>query len=147
MAIAQSLAQEVSDILQSEHRQELLKNMYGNQPVCWHDDLQGVERWRCIINFFTRMRFLTLDGCLELNEKNHPDGNNTLLPWFTFPQRAMADQDIIFGHWAALEGITKTEHVFALDTGCVWGKYLTALHLESGKLSRVTARAKSFAHR
>jgi bis(5'-nucleosyl)-tetraphosphatase (symmetrical) len=142
LSTAQTCAKQIEKILQSDQRHELLKHMYGNHPTCWHDDLQGIDRWRCIINFFTRMRFLNSAGCLEFGAKNHPDNNIHLLPWFEFKNRAMKKQNIIFGHWAAIRGLTNTPNVFALDTGCVWGDCLTALNLESLELFSVAAIAK-----
>ena len=34
----------------------------------------------------------------------------------------------------ALEGITRKKNVTALDTGCVWGKRLSALRLEDNRI-------------
>ena len=44
------------------------------------------------------------------------------------------DIKILFGHWASLNGITKRKDIIALDTGCVWGRSLTAMRLEDCKL-------------
>ena len=40
------------------------------------------------------------------------------------------DADIIFGHWAALQGQCPNRKIHAIDTGCVWGGALTALRLQ-----------------
>lgn len=131
---AQKLALEVETVLQSETRLMLLENMYGNEPKCWHDKLTGVDRLRCIINYFTRMRFCNNKGCLNLDYKGKiehaPLG---LIPWFKFKNRKIKMENIVFGHWAALRGITNTQHVFAIDTGCAWGEQLTAMCLETGE--------------
>jgi len=123
---------EVERVLQSTARQEFLAAMYGNQPPIWSSDLQGMDRLRVITNYFTRMRFCSADGELELGTKEHaaaaPEG---FAPWFLHPHRKTAQQAIIFGHWAALQGRVSTSNVYALDTACVWGGRLTALNLET----------------
>ena len=104
--------------------------MYGNEPHCWNEHLLGIERLRSITNYFTRMRFCTADGTLDLVTKRGPQAEHgDYKPWFTFPNRKTKNDKIIFGHWAALEGRADTENVYALDTGCVWGGYLTAMRL------------------
>lgn len=134
---AKQLAREVETVLQSEQRDQFFKNMYGNEPEQWDDSLTGFERLRCITNFFTRARFCYSDGRLELKNKGKVESANTLAPWFTLPQRKNKNLKIIFGHWAALAGITNTPNVFALDTGCIWGFSLTAMRLEDGKVFSV----------
>lgn len=132
LAEALALAHEVSEILQSAKAPDFLENMYGNFPNQWHNALQGFERYRCITNYFTRARFCNMDGSLELSTKGKLTSSH-LIPWFKVQERKTKTINIIFGHWAALAGNTQTPHVFALDTGCVWGYALTALCLESGK--------------
>lgn len=129
LGTAQKLAREVEMQLQSI-ASDLLAQLYGNQPACWNDVLIGTERWRCIINYFTRMRFCTQAGCLDLSYKGTlNDAPSDLIPWFNVPQRQV-QQPILFGHWAALESGKTPPNVFALDSGCVWGNSLTALRLE-----------------
>jgi bis(5'-nucleosyl)-tetraphosphatase (symmetrical) len=62
--------------------------------------------------------------------KEAPDGCR---PWFDMPERRSRGETIIFGHWAAL-GLWLREGVAGLDSGCAWGRELTALRLEDGKL-------------
>jgi len=126
------LANEVEMVIQDDERcHAFFAAMYGNEPATWRDDLSGTDRLRAITNALTRMRFCQADGTLELKTKQSiteaPEG---FAPWFSHPQRQTKDERILFGHWAALEGQTDTDNVFALDTGCVWGGPLSALRLE-----------------
>lgn len=131
---AQSLAKEVETVLRSEDNLIYLAAMYGNEPNKWNDHLQGIERWRCITNYLVRMRYCYADGGLELGFKGRiADKPKELIPWFELPDRANQTLDIVFGHWAALEGEVSRGHLFAIDTGCVWGRSLTALRLEDNK--------------
>lgn len=134
VADAHRLAREVETVLRGASPESLLKNMYGNQPDYWDEQLSGIERWRAIINFFTRMRFCLADGRLDLSYKGEIAGKpDELIPWFLLPNRVNANEKIIVGHWAALGGKTDVSGVVALDTGCVWGNCLTAMRLEDEK--------------
>ena len=128
---AAALSAEVSHVLQSDKAVDFYKHMYGNQPDQWDNGLTGWDRLRCITNYFTRARFCYADGRLELKSKgtlqSHPQD---LMPWYQVPGRKTAEVDVIFGHWAALGGITNVPKAHAIDTGCIWGFSLTALRLE-----------------
>lgn len=131
---AKHLAQEVEEVLRGSEPQSFLKHMYGNQPNQWRDDLAGIERLRCIINYLTRVRFCYADGSLDLVYKGEMAGKPAdLIPWFEVADRKNANEKIIIGHWAALGGKTNAPFVYALDTGCVWGNALTAMRLEDEK--------------
>ncbi len=131
LAEALARSREVENVLQSDKIEHFLAGMYGNLPSRWSDDLAGVDRLRLITNYFTRMRFCSAEGELELQTKESADAAPIgFAPWFSFSARKTRTQKIIFGHWAALEGHTNTKNVYALDTGCVWGGSLTALRLE-----------------
>lgn len=123
---------EIEAVLRSNKIVSFFKHMYGNNPDRWDEKLKGHERWRLITNYFTRMRFCDKNGRLELNAKTvtAPKGFS---PWFTHSSRKTVNDNILFGHWAALKGITHTPKVFALDTGCVWGGELTMMRLEDQK--------------
>ncbi len=129
-----ALAHEVEMVLQGDEIQSFLKNMYGNEPDCWSDNLMGFDRLRIITNYFTRMRFCDDKGRLFMAKKTSPlDCPKGYMPWFKVPGRKLQEQAIVFGHWSALLGETGVANVFALDTGIVWGGALTALRLEDYK--------------
>lgn len=137
---AENLAGEVEQALQ-ETPHAFLHNMYGNQPDYWRDDLVGIERLRCIVNYLTRMRFCYPDGRLDLSYKGDIAGKPPgLIPWFQVSDRQNAKQKIIFGHWAALGGQSDTPNIYPLDTGCVWGNCLTAMRIPDTK--RFTVRCE-----
>ena len=125
-----ALAAEMEGVLRSGDVEEYFRHMYGNEPARWQEDFTGMDRWRMITNYFTRMRFIAEDGTLELTAKesadNAPEG---YAPWFHFPRSD--DVRVIFGHWAALEGDTGSDRFIGLDTGCVWGGRLTLMNLDT----------------
>tara|TARA_Y100001934_G_C12367803_1_gene784557 strand:+ start:2147 stop:2956 length:810 start_codon:yes stop_codon:yes gene_type:complete len=124
-------AREVEAILTSDAYPTFLSAMYGNQPATWSDHLSGMARARVITNYFTRLRYCKEDGELELTFKGTdcPDG---YAPWFSHPRPLHDGVRILFGHWAALEGVCDASDCHALDTGCIWGRELTAMRLEDG---------------
>ena len=126
-------AAEVEEALRDDNRiAPFLDGMYGNDPAKWDSDLKGVTRLRVITNYFTRMRFCTSEGKLDLKSK---EGVGTALPgykpWFLYKERKTKGLKIIFGHWAALEGQCDEPGIFALDSGCVWGGAMTLMNVDT----------------
>lgn len=135
-----SLSNEVSTVLKGDKWCALLKEMYGNSPTEWKEALKGTPRLRFIINACTRMRFLQKKSHLEFACKSHPeDAPSSVTPWFEVENASLAASErIVFGHWAALEGVTGNNQFVALDTGYVWGNSLTAMRIPSNTLINVT---------
>ena len=141
---AHLLADEVTRVIRGEDQAidhvTFFQEMYGNEPSLWDASLTGMPRLRLITNYLTRMRLVNPQGALDFKHKGAlsdvPVGWG---PWFreVSPERTAC---LLFGHWAALDGRTDVSNIIALDTGCVWGRDLTALHLESGRRITVTAR-------
>lgn len=133
---AVALSRELEQVIQGSQASAYFHSMYGNWPERWSDDLEGMDRWRVITNYFTRMRFMAADGTLDMATKegvgDSPEG---LAPWFSYPRNDATR--VIFGHWAALGGRADSPQVFALDTGCVYGGTLTALNLDTLEQTRV----------
>ena len=77
------------------------------------------------------------DGRLDLISKGPLDApggpaaeDHELDAWFNHEERKALDEKIIFGHWASLQGHTSHANAIGLDTGCVWGRQLTAVRLD-----------------
>ncbi len=129
-----SYAEEVTTRLRHSTWLEFFRNIEGNNPDTWDENLQDWARIRFLVNCFTRMRFCTADGKLDLKAKGSieqaPAG---YYPWFQVPNRKTINTTILFGHWAALRGIrdvTNQDNVIGLDTGCMWHGSLTAMRLD-----------------
>jgi bis(5'-nucleosyl)-tetraphosphatase (symmetrical) len=139
-------AAEVEQRLRGKEPQRLLRQMFGNRPDLWHPRLRGVERWRATINVLTRMRYVTPRGRLDFSEKGPPGTQKPgLYTWFAAPGRKPIGSRVVCGHWSAL-GLFMGLGVHAIDTGCVWGGYLTALRLDSPvpQVVQVPARPERF---
>ena len=144
---AQTYAREVEAVIgQSEEEaaaaalsyRDFFASMYGNKPSLWDPALNGMDRLRCIVNYLTRMRLLYPDGSMDFAHKGPlrdlPQG---LSPWFASESGQREGQTVLFGHWASLNGDARAPRCVALDTGCVWGRELTAYRLDDGlKLSQ-----------
>lgn len=129
LATALDAAGKVSQVLK-DNPEKLFAVMYGNTPALWSDVKTEQDLWRFTINSCTRMRFCLPNGALEFKEKRHPDKVTTLTPWYLFWQQK-PHPTICFGHWATLMGASPVAGIHALDTGCVWGNYLTAYCIET----------------
>lgn len=137
-ADAVARAHEVESVLRGDGWTGFLGQMYGNLPDRWDDALAGIERLRCIVNAFTRMRLCTPDGAMDFTQKESagaPAGS-LLVPWFDLPGRKTGDVTVVFGHWSAL-GLLLRDNLAGLDSGCVWGGKLTALCLDDRRLLQV----------
>lgn len=123
-------AAEVESMLHGSRHATLLGKMYGNTPLQWSGDLAGYKRLRFIVNCLTRMRMLTGKMHLNFSHSGPPyRARKNLKPWFEFPDPAWAGTRIVFGHWSAL-GLMVLPQLLSLDTGCVWGRQLTAARLD-----------------
>lgn len=133
---AMKLADEVHQVLHHGDYLHLLRNMRGDKPNRWRDDLRGMDRLRVIVNAMARMRVITPDGRMRFHYTGDPDSIPMgYLPWDDAPNRKSADKVIICGHWAA-RGLVMKGNLISLDSGCVWGGSLTAVRLEDNKLFR-----------
>lgn len=131
---AQSLANEIEQALRGPNWQQAMHELYGEKPLIWDDSLSGAKRMRIIVNALTRMRFCReSDGSLDFEQKGKPKTINGLRPWFEIPGRRSPDETIVFGHWSAL-GLKIKPDIICLDTGCVWGRSLTALCLNDHRI-------------
>jgi bis(5'-nucleosyl)-tetraphosphatase (symmetrical) len=59
-----------------------------------------------------------------------------LVPWFELPNRRSAADVLVTGHWSAL-GLKIEPNLLALDSGCLWGRHLTAIRLEDREIFQI----------
>jgi bis(5'-nucleosyl)-tetraphosphatase (symmetrical) len=124
------LAAEVETMLQGPDISQFLPLMYGNLPARWDEALTGTDRWRCVVNALTRLRFCAADGEMEFATKEGAGGAPAgFMPWFEVPGRRTASARVAFGHWSTL-GLIQRPDLLALDTGCVWGAQLSVAHID-----------------
>ena len=128
---AMDRAREVEQAIRGENVVDFLREMYGNQPAKWSEQLTGMDRLRFITNVFTRMRYLRQDGALDLETKGAPQKLNSsdVNPWFEYSQSAIKHNRLAFGHWSTLP-TNQYGSCFALDSGCLWGGRITALRID-----------------
>lgn len=131
---AEDLASEVEEILQGDDAEALLASIDKKIPEEWRDELTGLDRARVALAGFAKLRTLEPGGrmCPDFSgpPKEAPQG---CIPWYSFPTRKSAGATVIFGHWAAL-GLRVKNGVAALDTGCAWGRELSALRLDDWRV-------------
>lgn len=127
---AEKHAQDVEKILRDDTKcVKFLSRLYGNKPSKWHPDLGRIQRRRFTVNAFTRMRFCSPRGHLNLTESGYSGkSRKNRVPWFQIENPSLHNYKVVFGHWSAL-GLLNTRNHLALDTGCVWGRELTMAKL------------------
>ena len=137
VAQTMALARELEHAVRNDP--DYFTHMRGNVPAAWSETLRGYERLRVIVNALSRLRFCTPDGVMDFTTKTEvaPAGH---LAWYEVAKRRTRKTDLVFGHWAA-RGLTLDVHLAGIDTGCVWGRQLTALRLEDRALFSVECRA------
>jgi bis(5'-nucleosyl)-tetraphosphatase (symmetrical) len=127
-------ARKLEELIQGNTCATFLKFCYRSQANMWREDLSGLEKSAVALNAFTRMRMCRSAHEMEFTfagkTEDAPEG---LTPWFQVKTKHPREHIVVFGHWAAL-GLRVTPHIIALDSGCVWGQFLTAYRMEDGAI-------------
>ncbi|MGF1527421.1 MAG: symmetrical bis(5'-nucleosyl)-tetraphosphatase [Candidatus Competibacterales bacterium] len=130
LATAMRCAAEVELALRRDDYPAFMAQLFGRRPDRWCGQLAGYDRLRCSVNYLTRMRYCDVTGRLNYDDKGPPGSQGpSAVPWFELPWRRNAELNIVFGHWASL-GYHRAPGIVALDSGCVYGRCLTALRLD-----------------
>ncbi len=137
--VAAALAREIEAELRGPAWRVFLSKL-GGPPPRWSERLGGSDRWRAILAYLVRVRTCHPDGRVEPAFDGHPgEAPAGCVPWFALPEPAWATtHTAVFGHWAAL-GLDLGPRHIATDTGCVWGKSLTAVRLDDRMVFQVKA--------
>lgn len=133
---AADLAREVESALSGPNYRAVLEALFRGLSPRWDPALAGDERLASIARVLTRLRTCTPAG--DLSEFSGPPEQAPVgfLPWFRHPHRRQPNTTIVCGHWAAL-GLHIEPTLLAIDSGCVWGRQLTAIRLEDRKVFQV----------
>jgi bis(5'-nucleosyl)-tetraphosphatase (symmetrical) len=135
---AEELAHEVETALHGPAYRDVLRALYPSKHLQWSSNLTGPIRLATIIKVLTRLRACSADGLMESSYSGPPDHiPSGFVPWFRIENRERRETTIICGHWASL-GLHCEENLLAIDSGCVWGRQLTAMRLEDRKVFQVS---------
>ena len=134
---AEGLAHEAETGLRSPYYKDVLRALYPSKHLQWSSKLTGSARLATIIKVLTRLRACSTDGIMESSYSGPPDRIPAgFLPWFRIENLERRNTTIVCGHWASL-GLYCEENLLAIDSGCVWGRQLTAIRLDDRKIFQV----------
>jgi len=122
---ARAVAAEIESVLRGAHqdRRDLLAAIAAGRS----DPCATAAR------VLTRIRLCTSAGELRPGSGPPEEAPAGCVPWFRVPGRRSAEATIVFAHWSAL-GLLREPTLLGLDTGCVWGRELSAVRLEDRKV-------------
>jgi bis(5'-nucleosyl)-tetraphosphatase (symmetrical) len=112
----------------------------GAGLAAWDEAATGLERACRAAALMTTLRMLDKKGePLKFNgaPSEAPKG---AIAWYDAPRRKSREATVLFGHWAAHDAAVHLPEWVALDSGCVWGRSLSALRLDDGQLFQEPAR-------
>jgi len=131
---AERLARETEAWLQGSDAPRLVETVERKIAERWSGGMSDWDRARTSLAAFAKLRTVDEDGRMCADFSGAPeDAPRGCLPWYAVPGRRTAGIFVACGHWAAL-GLHLGNGVAALDTGCAWGRALTAIRLEDGKV-------------
>jgi len=134
---AEALAREAQTALRGDQCIPTLRALHPSGHLQWDAELTGPTRLATIIKVLTRLRTCSADGVMESSFSGPPELTPTgFHPWFDIPVRRSAPATLVFGHWAAM-GLKISSNLLALDSGCVYGRHLTAVRLEDRTVFQV----------
>jgi bis(5'-nucleosyl)-tetraphosphatase (symmetrical) len=134
---AEREASHAARALASSRHPHYLHRMYGNEPTRWDAERTGAGRFRFAVNALTRIRCVDPHGGIEFSFKGEPEHCPPgLAPWYERLDASWTGLHIIAGHWSAA-GARQGPGYTLLDSGCVWGRTLTALCLDDQRLHHV----------
>lgn len=140
---ARALADEICARLRAPDWRDQISVLKSKKKTpAWARDLSTKKRLRAASSVFFTMRACRADGTLCEDFAGPIDQTpDDCIPWFAVPDARWRDHEheVIFGHWAML-GLYHGDQVLGLDTGCVWGGWLTAVRLDDGEIFKVPSK-------
>lgn len=133
---AVQFSKDVETVLSGPDYRTFLQRLFHAPTPQWTPSLVGMDRLVGIARVLTRLRTCASDGQMSNFSGPLEDTPAGFTPWFRIPNRRSTDATIITGHWAAL-GLRLEDNHLAIDSGCVWGRQLTAVRLEDRAVFQV----------
>lgn len=131
------LSSEISVALKGPDRLAFLRELSARAKLVWSSQLSGIPRLIAATAILTRIRICDAEGNVNFKFNQGleamPPGFH---PWYAVPGRKQ-EATVAFGHWAA-HGVMVSPQVIALDSGCVWGRELSAVRLEDKQVFQVS---------
>ena len=143
LAAVRARAAQLQTAVRGAEHPAFFKAMYGNEPAHWDDALTGMARLRAITNHLTRMRLVDAAGVMEFSHKAPwPRRRPATSPGSPIRRGCRARSCSATGPpcsaWHPNQCHPRTR-AWGVDTGCVWGRRLTALRLDDERLFSVPA--------
>jgi len=139
---AESLAREAEAALRGAGSEAALSSIYAPGPTGWSLGLSEQERVQVVLKALTRVRYVDGQGGMVPGHLGPTqEASEDRIPWFEAASLAH-EETIVCGHWSTL-GLHVTEKLIALDSGCVYGRYLSAVRLEDRAVFQVPGQENS----
>ncbi|QDV08034.1 Bis(5'-nucleosyl)-tetraphosphatase [symmetrical] [Planctomycetes bacterium Poly30] len=108
-------------------------------PVKKASNVDPLDAYDEIVEFAVRVRYCNPEGAFPKGGE-FPPPPAPFEPWDAFWRRRPNEtRTVVFGHWAR-RGLVELERTRGLDTGCVYGGFLTAWIPEDDRIMGVPAR-------
>jgi len=137
LQVAELQASRLHRALQGEAAAALLENYQQDPPERWSEARGAEQQQSFALAVFTRLRCLCGDGRLSFDFtgplKQLPSDR---VPWWRVPGALPREEILVCGHWAAV-GVHQEGRLRAIDSGCVWGRSLSAYCLDDGRIVQV----------
>ena len=117
----------------------ILKKVFNNPFSKFSKKMSKIDKIIFFANALTRIRACNHKGEIDFNFKGRINEiPKKLNAWFNFENSIISgNSQLIFGHWAALNGVTNHNNIKGIDLGCVWGGSLAAINIEDKSIITV----------
>lgn len=133
LASAADHAAQIEIALRSRSWKRFLKSLWAAPaPNRWEDCHNEEEAQRFRVAVFTRARYATAEGYFSWTNTPPKEAESSYAPWHQWFFMKQPRGAIICGHWAT-QGLLVKPRLLALDSGCVWGRKLTAARIDQSE--------------
>lgn len=107
----------------------------------WRNSSNQAQKLTYIMDVLTQMRLCDEHSVLNFSTKDPEYNEDGMRPWFEHQNKGIEGYNIYFGHWSNL-GITQPKQgIYAMDTGCVYEKSLSAINKDTKEIISVSCNA------